>query len=220
MKRIPLKRGYYHAPFEAGGVYHIYNRGINGTAVFNNDRNRKFFLSKLKKYLAPYFDFLAWVLMGNHYHLLVQVKAIDAKFLTSAEKEKSRAAIRFMKDKYENEFLEDQFRRMLSSYVLAFNKENNRYGSLFVKRFSRIEVNSHSYILNSIRYILLNPVNHGFVSAPSEWFYSSWHEMLGGEDGLINRVMVTNLLRGKINAFLHSCNQEFDFRDIDELFIE
>ena len=220
MKRIPLKRGYYHAPFEAGGIYHIYNRGINGTTIFNTDRNRQFFLSKLKKYLSPYVDFLAWVLMGNHYHLLVRVKIVDDHFLKAAKHENSQAANRFLEDRYENEFLEDQIKRLLISYSKAFNKENNRYGSLFVKRFKRIEVDNPSYTLNTIRYILLNPVNHGFVDKPGDWASSSWHEIIGDGDSLVNRQVVGEFLRGDTNGFLQSCDQSIDFEDIDELFEE
>ncbi|MFV7236384.1 hypothetical protein [Flavobacterium sp. ZB4R12] len=36
---------------EKDGYYHIYNRGINGCLIFENDENKNFFLKQLSKYL-------------------------------------------------------------------------------------------------------------------------------------------------------------------------
>jgi len=62
--------------FESGHLYHIYNRGNNSQKIFFNRENSLFFLKKKKKYVSPYTDILAWVLMPNHFHLMVYVKSV------------------------------------------------------------------------------------------------------------------------------------------------
>jgi len=36
---------------EKDGYYHIYNRGINGCLIFENDENKNFFLKQFSKHL-------------------------------------------------------------------------------------------------------------------------------------------------------------------------
>lgn len=54
--------------------YHIYNRGVNHSNIFLTKRNYYFFLEKVKQYLLPYADIVAYCLMPNHFHLLILVK--------------------------------------------------------------------------------------------------------------------------------------------------
>ena len=55
--------------------YHIYNRGVNGCIIFENDENKNFFLRQLSKYLLDNVAIVAYCLMDNHFHLVVQLKA-------------------------------------------------------------------------------------------------------------------------------------------------
>ena len=55
--------------------YHIYNRGINGCLIFENDENKKFFLKQFSKYLFGKISIFAFCLMDNHFHLLVQIRS-------------------------------------------------------------------------------------------------------------------------------------------------
>lgn len=57
--------------FNAGEIYHVYNRGNNRQTIFFNDKNYLYFLGKVKKYLYPNCDILAWCLMPNHFHFLI-----------------------------------------------------------------------------------------------------------------------------------------------------
>lgn len=54
--------------------YHIYNCGINGENLFRVKENYEQFLGFLDKYILPVSELFAWVLMPNHFHLLVRVK--------------------------------------------------------------------------------------------------------------------------------------------------
>ena len=59
--------------FEKDHLYHIYNQGNNRRKVFYNRENYLFFLTKMKRYILPYANILAWCLMPNHFHLMVLV---------------------------------------------------------------------------------------------------------------------------------------------------
>lgn len=61
-------------PLEPGNFYHIYNRGINSCNLFREPTNYEHFLELYDKYISPVADTFAWVLMPNHFHLLVRVK--------------------------------------------------------------------------------------------------------------------------------------------------
>jgi len=64
-------------PIEHGKYYHIYNRGINGTKLFNENENYRYFLRLYEKYIEPITETYAWCLMGNHFHLLVSSTLTD-----------------------------------------------------------------------------------------------------------------------------------------------
>jgi len=66
VKKVNLIPGYY---------YHIYNRAISDNLLFFEEKNYCFFISKIKKYLLPESEVLAYCMMPNHYHLIVKIKS-------------------------------------------------------------------------------------------------------------------------------------------------
>ena len=61
--------------FEPNHMYHIFNRGNNSQQIFFNRDNYLFFLKKIKLYIQPYADVLAWCLMPNHFHMMVYINS-------------------------------------------------------------------------------------------------------------------------------------------------
>lgn len=61
-------------PFEPGRYYHLYNRGNNRSRIFFESDNYLFFLRKVRQYLDPVLDIVAYCLIPTHYHFLVRVK--------------------------------------------------------------------------------------------------------------------------------------------------
>lgn len=56
-----------------GATYHIMARGDGGKVVFEDDDDRKSFLFRLGQVCGSHgWRIHAWVLMGNHYHLLLE----------------------------------------------------------------------------------------------------------------------------------------------------
>jgi putative transposase len=58
----------------AGKFYHIYNCGVNGADVFRNTDDYEKFLRLYEKFILPVAETYAWVLMKNHFHLMVKIK--------------------------------------------------------------------------------------------------------------------------------------------------
>lgn len=59
---------------EEGGYYHIYNRANGKDNLFRQAQDYRHFLRLYQKYILPVADTFAWVLMPNHFHLLVRIK--------------------------------------------------------------------------------------------------------------------------------------------------
>ena len=120
---------------EKDHFYHIYNRGINSTAIFLSDENKKYFLKLVSKYLIDSIEVYTYCLMDNHFHIVLKV-TVEEKTATQA------------------------LSNLFNSYAKAFNKQNNRTGSLFEKHFKRIKIQDENYLRNIIQYVHLNPKYH------------------------------------------------------------
>ena len=180
----------YWQTFSEGAYYHIYNRAIGNDLLFLSHDNYQFFLKKYQLYMGNYVDTIAFCLMSNHYHFIIRPKIVDKAFLESAQQEQSIVAKRFVhcmqaevsdalkaSDTYisYDDFLVDQFKRLFNSYSAAFNKQQNRTGSLFQRKFKRIQLTSVPRLLNRICYVHHNPIHHDMSPFYDSWRYSSYN---------------------------------------------
>ncbi|HET6228177.1 MAG TPA: transposase, partial [Bacteroidia bacterium] len=63
-------------------------------------------------------------------------------------------------------------------YTKAFNKQNERKGSLFMHPFRRKQLKNNEYFRNLIHYIHLNPVSALLCKTPEAWHYSSFNAII------------------------------------------
>lgn len=188
----------YHSPFATEEYYHIYNRGNNKENIFISDDNYSYFLSKWKKYIYPNIDTLAYCLMPNHFHFLIKVKSEDTFNTLLAEHSLTKSQRPSKTEQINiNELLEKQFQKLFMSYSKAFNKQQNRTGSLFQKRFKRVRVEDDSKITRLIQYIHHNPIHHRFTQNYEEWKYSSYTAMIKNKQTLLNKEEVLNWFDGE-----------------------
>ena len=162
-------------PLEPGKYYHIYNRGNNRENIFFEERNYVYFMQLYAKYIEPVADTFAYCLMRNHFHLLVRIKTRRVSENPPGLESLDARAVG------------QQFNNLFNSYAKAINKAYQRTGSLFQKRFGRIEVTSDRYFLALINYIHRNPQKHGFVSDFRDYPYSSYHAMLSTKPTRLQR---------------------------------
>jgi REP element-mobilizing transposase RayT len=139
----------------------------------------KFFLKRWKALLSPYLDVAAFCLMPNHFHFLARMKPLTEEIKATVKKEGTVQAEKFLKGQVsQNDFLEDQFKRLFQSYALSFNKQHKRTGSLLQKRFKRVGVNSEFKLWHLLAYIHHNPIHHHFRSRYEAWVSSSYNTYL------------------------------------------
>lgn len=59
---------------EHGKYYHIFNRGNNYENIFNESSDFLRFLELIDIYILSVSEIYSWVLLKNHFHLLVRIK--------------------------------------------------------------------------------------------------------------------------------------------------
>lgn len=161
--------------YSENGYYHVYNRGVAKGEIFLDDQDYKVFLSYLKEYLSPpkpitpkelalmkrpylcrnYYEkirLLAFVLMPNHFHLLLS---------------QSQART-----------IENLTRSLLTRYSVYFNRKYDRVGPLYQGVYKAVLVDRDEYLWWLSRYIHRNPLElmggHSLVEYP----YSSYRYYL------------------------------------------
>ena len=130
---------------EKGHIYHIYNQGNNRQKIFFNRENYFFFLGKIKEYILPYADIMAWCLMPNHFHWMVYVRETDIFRSRGATQSRTptnsgpsaNATISSDNSQSRTPTISDNisFNKsigiLLASYTRAINNQENITGSLF-----------------------------------------------------------------------------------------
>ena len=134
--------------FEPNHMYHIFNRGNNSQKIFFTRDNYLFFLRKVKLYVLPYADILAWCLMPNHFHLMMYVNQIsiskqvtESHQLTGKRTEQVTESHQLTESRPEqvieshqltkSRSINDSISILLRSYTRAIQKQENFTGSLF-----------------------------------------------------------------------------------------
>lgn len=171
--------------------YHIYNRANGSENLFLSDENYRFFLQKYFEYILPIAHTYCYCLMPNHFHFLIRIKSelelvaffesAFPKFKTLEEHSSSKKLSSLEK------YLSKQFSNLFSSYTQAFNKQQNRKGSLFIKNFKRKPINDNSYLLKLVHYIHFNPVKAKLCKNPQDYKHSSYSLIYQNKDTPVNK---------------------------------
>ena len=181
--------------------YHIYSRANGNEALFVSDGNYRFFLEKYKLYIQPVANTYCYCLMPNHFHFLVQIKD-EQELLDFFKKQDSNSN----PTGFENlsGLISKQFSYFLNSYAKAFNKQQQRKGSLFMRPFKRKKIISKKNLYNLIHYIHFNPIEAELCKNPEDWQYSSYSSLLSNSPTLLQREEVIKLFEDKDNfIFVH-----------------
>ena len=181
--------------FYKNQIFHVYNQGNDHGKIFFNDDNYLYFIKKMRQFICPYADFLAYCLMPNHFHFLIYVKEIS---LDNNKKPKT---------------LNESIGTMLMSYTSAINKQEKRSGALFRQHTKAEDGWSEDVITISSKdskklfstdndygkicfdYIHNNPSKANLVSNQEDWIFSSLRDYKGMRNGtLCNKDLAFELL--------------------------
>jgi len=172
------QKEHYYTRFENDGIYHIYNRSIDKKLMFTSDRNYEFFIRQFDKYLSNYITIYAYCLLGNHFHFMVKVN--DLTDLTTFKKLSNLEQSN--QQKTTHDIVSQQFKKFFQSYAMAFNKEQNRIGTLFQTPFKRVRVEDENYLRELICYLNTNAQKHNLVEDFKDWKWSSYHNLISNKD--------------------------------------
>lgn len=168
----------YHLPLIPNEAYHVLNHANGFEDLFVNERNYSFFLQKYLLYIHPIAKTYAYCLLPNHSHFLVRVRSeeeLDKVWVKLKPTSRKFKTFEKLSSEEQSDFISRQFGRLFSSYAQAFNKQQNRKGSLFIPNFKRSRITNDTHFYTVLRYIHQNPVQHGFREDLLDWEHSSIH---------------------------------------------
>jgi REP element-mobilizing transposase RayT len=129
------------------GIFHVGARGAGRIPIFLEDDDRHFFLLLLGIAVMKYeWRCYAFCLMGNHYHLVVETR---------------------------REQLSDGMQLLNGDHAQTFNLKYGRWGHLFGGRFWSRYIPDDDRLVETITYVLENPVRAGLCDHWTDWPWSA-----------------------------------------------
>jgi REP element-mobilizing transposase RayT len=163
-------------------IHHVIQRGNNRNYIYENTRDKQEFLSILRDALQKYkADLLQYVLMDNHYHLLVQIG------------DQPLAQLLWYLNRH---------------YTIYYNKRYNRIGTIYGGRYKSYLMTERAKLYSTIRYIVRNPVKAGMVSHASDYRWSGHRAVISSKGPmLINRDALLSCFAPDRQVALQRCQE-------------
>ncbi len=131
-----------------GALYHVISRGNGRQDIFISDQDRQASVKLLAEVSDRFaIDIFAYVLMNNHYHLLLMTRQANL----------SRAMQWFG-----------------TTFTRRFHTHKHTSGHLFQGRFKSLLVENDAYLLQLSCYIHRNPLRAGMVARLADYPWSSY----------------------------------------------
>ena len=127
------------------GYFHVFARGVRGSEIFLDDRDRRAFLNLLSSQPEQAWVCHAFTLLPTHYHLVLE---------TTRQR------------------LSTGLQRLNGRYARYFNRRHTLFGHVFAERFSARLIESDEYLFDACEYVLLNPVKAGLCERVEDWSWS------------------------------------------------
>jgi REP element-mobilizing transposase RayT len=151
-----------------GAIYHICTRGNNRDFIFENTKHKSFLLKQIKEYIEILdFELLAYVIMDNHYHLLIKTNKCPID------------KIMF----YIN--------NVIGKYL---TRELNRTGHVLEKRYRCKLVTTDEYLIWLLRYIHRNPIRAHICDNLDNYRLSSHYFYKNGYNSFVKTDFILNIL--------------------------
>ena len=138
----------------AGHPHHVIQRGNDRQPIVRDDADRERLLALWAEHARSFKVAIhAYVLMDNHFHLLVTPETDDG--------------------------LPKMMQAVGRAYVRYFNLRHHRSGTLWEGRYRSNLIETERYLLACMVYIDLNPVRAGMVEQPQDYRWSSHRHCIG-----------------------------------------
>jgi putative transposase len=136
-----------------GAIHHVTSRGASRTAICHTDADYAALVGSVAAATRiANWRCLAYCVMPNHYHLLIQTPVPT---------------------------LSVGMHRLNGMYASRYNTTYEHTGHVFQGRFHAELVRSDEHLLEALRYIALNPVRGMLARSPERWRWSSYRATAG-----------------------------------------
>ncbi len=139
--------------------FHIMIQGINKEYIFETQKNKEKYL-KLMNRNKQNMEIIAYCIMDNHGHILVQAKEIQN--------------------------MQNCMKKTNTSYAIYYNKEHNRVGYVFRERYKAQPIKSEKHLFLALEYIHNNPVKAG-ICKKDEYEFSSYTKIYQKDQSKIQK---------------------------------
>jgi REP element-mobilizing transposase RayT len=136
-----------------GALYHLWTRGNERRTLFHDSRDYELFQVILAEVVNKHELIVhAFCQMPNHYHLFAQTPLGN---------------------------VDGAMHALNGRWAKAFRRRHGGTGHVFEHRYSHNLVDSQEYVLEVVRYIVINPVRAGLCEDAAEWRWSSHRATAG-----------------------------------------
>lgn len=164
--------------FVEGEYYHIYNRGIEGRIIFNEQKDLDRFIESIEEFNSSeseggiyknsfekhqkkkagdkLINIICYAFNPNHYHFLITPLVENG--------------------------VETFMQKLGTGYTMFFNAKYKRRGSLFQGTYKSVHINSNEYLLHLSVYINLNDKVHQLRGLTSQLVKTSWKSFASGKN--------------------------------------
>ena len=207
--------------FAQNEYYHIYNRGVNKRKIFLSPQHYRRAVETLQFYLftnhkirfsyysrlgneakQKYFNdlsdtnisLLSYVLMPNHFHLLVTQTGENG--------------------------ISNYLRLFENSYTRYFNTATKRIGPLLQGAFKAVRIETNDQLLHITRYIHLNPYSSNVVSSMEELEKYPWSSYRSYLEEDKNHLIDTDIISSQFQnlSYKNFVSEQGEYqRELDEI---
>lgn len=138
---------------DPGGYHHVTSHGVHDRPIFRDDFDRQTFLQRIGRVVKRFeWRVYAACLMTNHFHLVVS---------------------------FDEPTLGKGMHVINGGHALQFNARHGLRGPVFEARYEDTHINGEQHLLETIRYVAMNPVRAGLVAHPEDWPWSTYRSLVG-----------------------------------------
>lgn len=164
---------YHKRQYSSGQLQFITSSTYRRIPLFHSDRFRRCFVETISRLRAKHGSrLIGWVLMPEHFHLLLKPEPAEATSLI-IKRLKEQTAAQILKSLKGNE-PNPWCKKMLQRLRLPPTVHDESQYRVWQRRFYPFNVYSEKKRLEKLTYMHNNPVKRGLVNEPGDWPWSSW----------------------------------------------
>ena len=163
----------YHRVFDPGQLQFITSSTYRRSPVFDSPRCCTAFVDVLDGLRSQFgFRLLGWVLMPDHFHLLIQPRpaASTPRLLQQLKQRTAYRLLRALRGNARHAWC----RKMLARFRLPETVHDEAEYRVWQRRYYAMNIFTDQKRLEKLRYMHGNPVKRGLVASPEQWQWSSF----------------------------------------------